>query len=62
MNEMMECMCLDCGISNYLDVQDVSLENIPDLQRQFVKNRPCIECGGALVVIGRAGEEPCYTV
>jgi hypothetical protein len=62
MNEKLECMCLNCGISNYLDGSDLFLEEIPDWNKPLVRNCPCPECGGVLTVVGRAGEEARYRV
>jgi hypothetical protein len=56
----MECMCLQCGISNYLSFTDITLEESVDVHSKLVKNSSCPECGGSLIVIGKAGDEPNY--
>ncbi len=60
MNHEMECMCLACGISTHLDEdvitgQEEETENPEVLSLIF-----CPECGGQLLVVGRAGEESHY--
>jgi hypothetical protein len=50
-----ECLCLECGISNYLE-----LEAKAPGEDKIVANIFCDACGGPLLVRGRAGDEPCY--
>jgi DNA-directed RNA polymerase subunit RPC12/RpoP len=60
MSEEMECMCLQCGISLYLDVLSVALEDPGTSETKLLKNVFCSECGGQLMVIGKAADEPHY--
>lgn len=55
----MECMCLECGISTYLDMEGISMEDLGDGVK-IVKDTYCPECGGLLKLIGKAGDEPYY--
>ncbi len=57
----LECMCLQCGISHYLAADLLVLEAIDGDHRKGVANHVCTECGGALYVLGRAGDAPFYT-
>ena len=55
-----ECMCLKCGISTYLD-EDVISSQEKEIENQDVLTLIfCPECGGRLLVVGRAGEETHY--
>jgi len=56
----MECMCLQCGISIYVDLNGMSVEDGADSRTKIVLNYFCPECGGTLIVIGGAGDEPHY--
>ena len=58
----MECMCLECGISHYLDTGFLKLEPLEDSQYKAVANQECDQCGGTLIVIGKAGDQPNYIV
>jgi len=60
MNEEMECMCLECGISQYIDLGIITLEDGGPEGRKLIRNHACISCGGPLALIGRAGDEPYY--
>jgi hypothetical protein len=60
MIEEMECMCLQCGISLYLDVLSVALEDPGTSQLKLLRNIFCSECGGHLMLIGKAADEPHY--
>jgi hypothetical protein len=60
MADLMECMCLECGVSTYLDLSGVSVEDDVGSGHKFVLNSFCPECGGALLVVGKAGDEPFY--
>jgi hypothetical protein len=56
----MECMCLKCGISTYLDGDVVSSQEKEPENPDVLSLVFCPECGGHLLVIGRAGEESHY--
>ncbi len=61
MNDDLECMCLLCGISHYLGAELLTFEDIEGDERKMVANQGCSECGGALYVLGKAGDAPFYT-
>jgi hypothetical protein len=62
MNEQMECMCTHCGVSIFIDRELLACAALAGSDRQVVCNTACEGCGGTLLVIGRAGDEPCYRV
>jgi hypothetical protein len=59
-SEQTECMCLQCGISLYLDAFSVVLEDPEDRETKLLRNVFCSECAGPLIVIGKADGEPRY--
>lgn len=60
MSQEWECMCMDCGISVYLDLNGVVFEDGGTGGLQLLKNVFCPECGGAMGLIGKAGDQPFY--
>jgi hypothetical protein len=57
----MECMCLECGVSIYLPPNQISLEDPANTEASLLSYLCiCAECGGRLVLVGRAGDEPHY--
>ncbi len=60
MSVQMECMCMDCGISTFIDLGALTMDDISEGSFKGVKDTLCTECGGRLVVIGKAGDEPNY--
>ena len=56
-----ECLCLQCGISNYLVLEDLPLDALEPSETKILANIFCSECGGPLLVRGPAGEEPFYS-
>ncbi len=62
MNDDLECMCTQCGISVYLPPSLVTMEDFNAGGEKLVLSPSCPECGGRLFVIGKAGEEPYYRV
>jgi hypothetical protein len=56
----MECMCLQCGISHYVPLDDISMEVIADFEYPLVVNMFCNKCGGMLFVVGKEGDQPRY--
>jgi len=60
MNEEMECMCLECGISVYLPAGSFTAGDFTGMGMKLVENLFCVECGGVLGVVGKAGDEPSY--
>jgi hypothetical protein len=55
-----ECLCLQCGISNYLVPEDLPLNALEPSESKILSNIFCSECGGPLLVRGAVGEEPFY--
>ena len=60
-NDQMECMCLECGISHYLHSDILKIDQTEEEGRKIVTYPDCSECGGVLMIIGKAGDEPNYT-
>ena len=60
MSDEVECMCLECGISLYLAGINIPFEHFSGEAKQPLPNIYCTECGGALVVVGKKGDEPQY--
>ena len=61
MTEDMECMCEQCGISMYLPANTISLEDPGNIEVKTLSDlHVCENCGGRLVLIGKAGDEPHY--
>jgi hypothetical protein len=61
MSEEMECMCLQCGISTYRSLDEVSLEDPASMEGRVLSDvYACAACGGRLILVGRAGNEPRY--
>jgi len=61
MNEEMECMCMECGMSNYLPKSNIVMED-PSISESKILDAllVCSNCGGQLSLIGKAGDEPFY--
>lgn len=59
MGLIVECMCLECGISHHLDRDSLVLDDRGG-GVSVVTNLYCQECDGLLRLIGKAGDEPCY--
>ncbi|MBI5582562.1 MAG: hypothetical protein HY892_01940 [Deltaproteobacteria bacterium] len=57
-----ECLCLECGISNYLELEGQALDALVPEEAKILVNIFCSECGGPLLVRGKAGAEPFYDV
>jgi hypothetical protein len=61
MSEEMECMCQQCGVSVHLPTDLISLEDPANPDAKMLSSlHVCPECGGALALRGKAGEEPFY--
>lgn len=60
MDREVECMCLDCGVSLYLEAGLMVLGGFIEGDMRVVDNIYCSQCGGQLFVVGKAGEEPAY--
>ncbi len=62
MNKEVECMCLECGISLYLDKDTILLGDYVTDALRAVEKTFCTQCGGQLAMVGLAGEEPNYRI
>ncbi|MFP3870076.1 MAG: hypothetical protein ACLFVT_04235 [Syntrophobacteria bacterium] len=61
MSDEMECMCQECGMCFYLPADEISLEDAANNEQKLVSSfHVCSVCGGQLLLIGRAGDEPYY--
>jgi hypothetical protein len=60
MDDQMEFMCLECGVSNYLHMEGLAFDDLGGPGGKIVRNAFCAECGGPLSLIGKAGDEPYY--
>jgi hypothetical protein len=55
-----ECLCLECGISNYLVLEGHRPDVLRPGEEEILPNTFCSACGGPLLVRGAAGAEPFY--
>ena len=62
MNREVECMCLECGVSLYLDNGSILLGDYITDSLRAVEKIVCTQCGGQLAMVGLAGDEPNYRV
>lgn len=62
MNLQMECMCLECGMSSHIESEKIALEDYPYSEIRVLIKIYCENCGGPLMVIGKAGEEARYKI
>jgi hypothetical protein len=53
-------MCLECGVSIFMDSGRITIEGPTDAGHHMLKDAFCTECGGLMVLIGKAGDEPHY--
>lgn len=61
MGEEIECMCMECGASNYLPADAVTMDEQEGTDSKLLDSLlVCQNCGGQLKLIGRAGDEPYY--
>ncbi|MCU0572376.1 MAG: hypothetical protein MUC41_05215 [Syntrophobacteraceae bacterium] len=61
MDRDIECMCMNCGVSLYIAMGEIALDDsVISCDHRMVRNLFCTECGGALAMIGLAGEQPRY--
>jgi len=61
MDRDIECMCMECGISLYIAMGEIVVDDsVISCDYRMVRNLFCTECGGPLVMIGRAGDQPHY--
>ncbi|MDY0042475.1 MAG: hypothetical protein RBS57_19365 [Desulforhabdus sp.] len=62
MSMEIECMCLECGISLYLQTSSLVLGSFIEGDKRLVDNTFCSQCGGPLLAVGKAGEQRNYIV
>jgi hypothetical protein len=55
-------MCLECGISLYLEADGIALGDFAEGDLRVVEKTFCTHCGGQLVQIGKAGDQPLYKI
>jgi hypothetical protein len=61
MTKEMECMCMGCGISNCFPEDDIALEDPSAVDSKIIDSLlVCEQCGGQLMLAGKAGDEPFY--
>ncbi|MCK8600444.1 hypothetical protein [Desulfoferrobacter suflitae] len=60
MSKEVECMCLECGVSLYLDGDIIHLGDYVTDALRAVEKTFCTQCGGQLALVGLAGDEPNY--
>jgi DNA-directed RNA polymerase subunit RPC12/RpoP len=61
MTKEIECMCMECGISNCLPEDDIALEDPSAVDSKIIDSLlVCEQCGGRLMLVGKAGDEPFY--
>jgi len=61
MTQKMECLCMECGVSNYFPADDIALEDPSDVDSKKIDSLlVCEQCGGQLMLVGKAGDEPHY--
>ncbi|MGD9167091.1 MAG: hypothetical protein PVH33_10305 [Syntrophobacterales bacterium] len=61
MSEEMECMCQQCGISIHMPSELVSLQDPTNAEVKLLSSiHVCVNCGGQLALVGKAGDEPRY--
>ena len=61
MSDEMECMCMDCGISNLFPADYIALEDPSAVDSKIIDTvLVCEQCGGQLMLVGKAGDEPHY--
>ena len=61
MSQEMECMCQQCGMSSHIAEGDIVLEDPADFELKLLSALlVCQNCGGRLVLMGKAGDDPHY--
>lgn len=60
MDELLEYMCIQCGISVHLPADIISVDEQGNDRGKLLNNVFCAECGGPLMFLGKAGDEPLY--
>lgn len=61
MSHEMECMCQQCGMSSHIAKSEIVLEDPADIESKLLNNLlGCQNCGGQLLLVGKAGDEPHY--
>ena len=61
MNEKVECMCMECGVSMYLPADSITIADSSVGDSKILDSMlVCEKCGGQLRLVGKAGDEPFY--
>ncbi|NLI82513.1 MAG: hypothetical protein GX443_12635 [Deltaproteobacteria bacterium] len=60
METAFECMCTQCGISIFLTPPAIHMDDPTNARGSLMENTFCSLCGGPLILVGRAGDEPFY--
>ena len=61
MTKEMECMCMNCGVSSYFPADYITLEDPSAVDSKIIDSLlVCEQCGGQLMLVGKAGDEPHY--
>jgi len=60
-SQEMECMCQQCGMSVHLPESDIVMADPTNSESKLLDMLlVCQNCGGQLVLVGQAGDEPHY--
>ena len=61
MNNKIECMCMQCGISIYLPEDSIIMDDSSDADSKLLDMLlACEQCGGQLMLVEKSGDEPFY--
>lgn len=60
MSNEMECMCLECGASTHMPEDIITMDPSDSDSKLLDSLLVCELCGGALRLVGKAGDEPFY--
>ena len=61
MTKEMECMCMNCGVSNCFTADYITLEDPSAVDSKIIDSLlVCEQCGGQLMLVCKAGDEPHY--
>lgn len=60
MSNEMECMCLECGVSIHMPEDLIAMDPSDSDSKLLDSLLVCEQCGGALRLVGKAGDELFY--
>jgi hypothetical protein len=60
MSNDIECMCLECGVSIHMPEDLIVMDPSDPTSKLLDSILVCEQCGGALRLVGKAGDEPHY--